>query len=152
MRAVIQRVNTASVTVNNKVVAGIKRGLVIFLGVVKGDTSFDARSLAKKIMELRIFSDQHRKMNLCAKDVEAQLLVVSQFTLCTDLGESGRRPSFDQAAQPATAEKLYLEFIRYLKEAQLKVEQGMFKEYMSVHIENDGPVTFILDSKKIAKK
>ena len=148
MRAVIQRVNFASVTVNNKVVAGIKKGFVIFLGVEKADTPSDAQYLARKITQLRIFNDQQRKMNLCAEDVKAQLLVVSQFTLCADLADSGRRPSFDRAADPEVAEALYLEFIQYLKKSQLKVEQGIFKEYMAVQLENDGPVTFILDSKK----
>jgi len=147
MRAVIQRVTKASVTVNSKTVASIKSGLVILLGIEKSDTPSDAQFLAKRIKELRIFNDQKRKMNLCAKDIDAQLLVVSQFTLCADL-DKGRRPSFDQAASPEEAEKLYLEFIQYLKETQLKVEQGIFREYMSVHIENDGPVTFILDTKR----
>ncbi len=146
MRAVIQRVNSASVAVNGKVVASIKKGLLIFLGVVKGDSSLEAKQLAAKTKQLRIFSDQNGKMNLCATEVGAQLLVVSQFTLCADVS-AGRRPSFEQAAAPELAEKLYLEFIGQLKEPQLKVEQGVFKEYMTVHIENDGPVTFILDSK-----
>jgi D-tyrosyl-tRNA(Tyr) deacylase len=145
MRAVIQRVNTASVTVNNQVVAVIKKGLLIFLGVVKDDTSADVQYLAKKITELRIFNDQNRKMNLCTKDVKGQLLVVSQFTLCANL-IGGRRPSFDQAATPELAERLYREFIQCLEQTQIKVKQGIFKEYMTVHIENDGPVTFILDS------
>ena len=147
MRAVIQRVNAASVTVNKEQVAGINKGLVIFLGVVKGDTSTDAKNLARRMVELRIFADQNRKMNLNVKEANAQLLVVSEVTLCADVA-GGRRPSFDQAALPLTAEKLYLELIRYLEYSQLNVEQGIFREYMSVHIDNDGPVTFILDSKK----
>lgn len=147
MLAVIQRVNKASVTVGNKIVASIKRGLVIFVGVVKEDTSNDALSLAKKIIELRIFNDRGRKMNLCAKDIQAHLLVVSQFTLCADLS-GGRRPSFDPAAEPLIAKKIYLEFIQHLKDEQLKVEQGIFGEYMTVNIDNDGPVTFILDTKE----
>ncbi len=151
MRAVIQRVTKASVAVNSKVRASIKKGLVIFLGIEKGDTSSEAEYLARKIKELRIFNDQSRKMNLCAEEVEAELLVVSQFTLCADIVR-GRRPSFDQAQSPELAEKLYLEFIQYLKDSQLKVEQGIFKEYMTVHIENDGPVTFTLDTKKWIKK
>lgn len=147
MRALIQRVNSGSVTVNNKVVARINKGLVIFLGVGKGDTSCDAQYLARKIIELRIFNDQNRKMNLCAEEIRAEFLVVSQFTLCAELAK-GRRPSFEQALPAQLAEKLYLEFTQYLKESGLKVEQGIFKEYMVVHIDNDGPVTFILDSKK----
>ena len=148
MRAVIQRVNSASISVDNKVVTGIKKGLVIFLGVLKGDSSRDAEYLAKRIAQLRIFNDETRKMNLCLKDINGELLVVSQFTLCAELSGSGRRPSFDRAEDPKTAEKLYLEFIRQLKDLQIKVEQGIFKEYMAVHIENDGPVTFILDTEK----
>ncbi|NQT00187.1 MAG: D-tyrosyl-tRNA(Tyr) deacylase [Candidatus Omnitrophica bacterium] len=147
MLAVIQRVNTASVAVKEKVVAEIDKGLLVFLGVAKGDTSLEAKYLAGKIIELRIFGDQNRKMNLSAKEVAAELLVVSQFTLCGKLTK-GRRPSFDRAADPETAQRLYLEFIQYLKESQLTVKQGIFKEYMDVHIENDGPVTFILDSKE----
>ncbi len=147
MRVVIQRVNAASVTVGDKVTAAINKGLVVFVGVIKGDTSFEAKYLAGKIKQLRVFNDQKGKMNLCAKEVKAQLLVVSQFTLCADLTGSGRRPSFERAAAPELAEKLYLEFIEHLREPQLKIEQGVFKEYMTVHIENDGPVTFILDSK-----
>jgi D-tyrosyl-tRNA(Tyr) deacylase len=144
MRSVIQRVNRASVTVNNKTIAAISRGLVIFLGVEKGDTKKEARYLAKKIKELRVFSDPNRKMNLCAEEAGAEILVVSQFTLCSDLIK-GRRPSFDRAASPDLARKLYLDFIKDLKQSQLKIEQGIFKEYMTVHIENDGPVTFILE-------
>ena len=147
MRAVIQRVNSASVTVNNKVVAGIKKGLVVFLGVETGDSSEQAKYLAQKIVDLRIFNDQNRKMNLNAKEVDAELLVVSQFTLCADLIK-GRRPSFEGAAPKELAEELYSEFIQYLKASQLKIEQGIFKEYMTVHLENDGPVTFILSSAK----
>ena len=148
MRAVIQRVNRAEVKVDRKVIAKIKKGLVIFLGVVKSDTPADAQKLAKKIVELRIFSDQERKMNLCAKDVNAEFLVVSQFTLCADLDDSGRRPSFDQAASAQEAQTLYQGFIQHLRDAQLKVKQGIFKAYMRVLIENDGPVTFLLDSQR----
>lgn len=147
MRAVIQRVKAASVAINNKVVANIKGGLVIFLGILKKDSASDAEQLAKKIKCLRIFNDQNRKMNLCAEEVAAELLVVSQFTLCADLAK-GRRPSFEQAQTPEIAKQLYLEFIQHLKGLGLKVEQGAFREYMTVHLDNDGPVTFILDSEK----
>ncbi len=147
MRAVIQRVNTAEVRVARQLVARIDQGLLIFLGVVKTDTPAEVKYLANKIIELRIFNDQNRKMNLNAREVNAQLLVVSQFTLCAQI-TSGRRPSFDPAAPAQLAEKLYLEFIQELKHSRLKVEQGAFKEYMSVNIENDGPVTFILDTEK----
>jgi D-tyrosyl-tRNA(Tyr) deacylase len=150
MRAVIQRVNTASVTVNDQLVATIKKGLLIFLGIVKDDTSADVQYLTKKIAELRIFNDQNRKMNLCAKDVGAELLVVSQFTLCANL-ISGRRPSFDQAATPELAERLYQEFIHSLEQTPLNIKQGIFRKYMTIYIENDGPVTFILDSQMKSK-
>ncbi|MBN2097384.1 MAG: D-tyrosyl-tRNA(Tyr) deacylase [Candidatus Omnitrophica bacterium] len=148
MRAVIQRVTSASVTVKNKLIAKIAKGLVIFLGVEKQDASAQARILAQRIQELRIFGDAQGKMNLSAQDIQAELLVVSQFTLCADTAKSGRRPSFDRALEPALAEKLYLEFIQNLKKSQLKVAQGVFKEYMSVHLDNDGPVTFILEAKQ----
>ncbi|MFC1631465.1 D-aminoacyl-tRNA deacylase [Candidatus Omnitrophota bacterium] len=147
MRAVIQRVTKASVSVKNQLVADIEKGLVIFLGVIKTDTSAEADNLAKKIAELRIFADDNRKMNLSATEIDAQVLVVSQFTLCARLAK-GRRPSFDPAAEPTIAEKLYLEFIQHLKNSGLKVKQGIFKEYMTVDIQNDGPVTFILDTKE----
>lgn len=145
MRAVIQRVNQAWVSVNQKKVASINKGLVIFLGVMKSDTPKEAENLAQKVIQLRIFNDQNRKMNLNAEEASSEFLVVSQFTLCADLNQ-GRRPSFDQAALAEQAEKLYLEFIQHLKKSKLKVEQGIFKEYMAVHLENDGPVTFTLNT------
>ncbi|MBN3037979.1 MAG: D-tyrosyl-tRNA(Tyr) deacylase [Candidatus Omnitrophica bacterium] len=145
MRAVIQRVNSAAVIVAGKETAKINKGLLVFLGVIKGDTPAEAESLANKIAQLRIFSDQNRKMNLSPQEAKAEIMVVSQFTLCADL-ERGRRPSFDDAAEPALAEELYLRFIECLKQAQLQVKQGIFKAYMTVKIENDGPVTFVLDT------
>lgn len=147
MRAVIQRVNKASVSVEDKEVAKIGKGLVILLGVVKGDGPSEVNSLAQKILELRIFGDEQKRMNLSSAEVNAEVIVVSQFTLCANL-DRGRRPSFDNAAEPQVAENLYSEFVSYLKGAQLKVEQGIFKAYMTVHIENDGPVTFVLDTQK----
>lgn len=148
MRAVIQRVDSASVTVRDKLITSIDKGLLIFLGISQDDGSQQVKYLAQKISRLRIFSDQNGKMNLSIQQTQAKLLVVSQFTLCADFKDSGRRPSFDQAKNPQEAEKLYLEFIQYLKKLQLKVEQGIFREYMKVHIVNDGPVTFVLDTKK----
>lgn len=145
MRAVIQRVNSASVLVDNRVVAGIQKGLLIFLGIEKGDTSSQAQVLAKKVKALRIFNDHNQRMNRCVEEVGAQLLVISQVTLCANL-TGGRRPNFDQAEEPKLAKALYLEFIQDLKKSQLQVAQGIFKAYMTVRIENDGPVTFILDS------
>ena len=139
MRAIIQRVNSASITVNNKKVAEIDRGLLIFLGVLKSDTSAEAGYLANKIVGLRIFSDRNRKMNLCAKEVDAQFLVVSQFTLCADLIK-GRRPSFDQAAPPETAEKLYLEFIRCLVQDNAPILHDI-----PVRNESQGHLCILLD-------
>ncbi|MFH1045503.1 MAG: D-aminoacyl-tRNA deacylase [Candidatus Omnitrophota bacterium] len=147
MRAVIQRVNSASVIVEGKTVGRIHKGLVIFLGVVKEDTQAQAIQLAEKVAELRIFSDPQRKMNISIKEAAGEVLVVSQFTICADL-DHGRRPSFDRAAEPKLAEQLYREFIHHLQGLHLKVEEGIFKAYMIVHIENDGPVTFILDTEK----
>ncbi len=147
MRAVIQKVNKAAVTIEQKVIASINKGLVILVGVFKQDTPADAQRLAQKVVELRLFEDSSGKMNLSAQDVKAQLLVVSQFTLCADTN-SGRRPSFDCAQVPQSAQKLYLEFIRHMESFGLAVEQGVFQAYMTVQIENSGPVTFVLDSKK----
>jgi D-tyrosyl-tRNA(Tyr) deacylase len=145
MRAVIQRVDRASVAIDAKTVASIQSGLVIFLGIERGDNSSTAQHLAEKIGKLRIFNDQSRKMNLPIKEAGGELLVVSQFTLCADL-KKGLRPSFERAQRPEAAKKLYLEFINHLKGLGLKVKQGIFQEYMTVHIDNDGPVTFILET------
>ncbi|MFH1245465.1 MAG: D-aminoacyl-tRNA deacylase [Candidatus Omnitrophota bacterium] len=147
MRAVIQRVNKASVTVEHREVAAIGRGLVIFLGIEKGDSLAEAVYIANKIAQLRIFADQQGKMNLDVQESQSELLVVSQFTLCANLNDSGRRPGFDRAETPQKAEQLYQEFIRVLKSLRLEVKQGVFREYMTVRIENDGPVTFVLDKR-----
>ena len=146
MRAVIQRVNSASVTVDQKEVARIERGLVIFLGVVKGDASGEVEYLARKIQEMRIFNDQKRKMNLCAKEVNAEVLVVSQFTLCADTSK-GNRPSFIKAAKPELAQRLYKKFVEELREKGLIVKTGEFGAMMNISLINDGPVTIILDTK-----
>lgn len=147
MRAVIQRVKKASVAIDAKTVASIEKGLVVLLGIERQDNCSTAQYLAEKIGKLRIFNDQSRKMNLSIKEAGGELLVVSQFTLCADLTK-GLRPSFEQAQRPQIAKKLYLEFINHLKGLGLKVGQGIFQEYMTVHIDNDGPVTFILESKR----
>lgn len=147
MRAVIQRVKRASVTVEHREVAGIGKGVLIFLGIEKGDSLAEAAYIANKIAQLRIFADKQGKMNWDVRESKAELMVVSQFTLCANLNDSGRRPGFDRAETPRKAEQLYLEFIRILKSLRLEVKQGVFRKYMSVHIENDGPVTFILDKR-----
>lgn len=131
--------------VGSEVVGRISRGLVIFVGVAKGDTERDARHLAERIVQLRIFPDKEERFNLSALDIGAELLVVSQFTLLAD-AKKGRRPSFTQAAPSSEAEPLFEQFIQCLKMWGLKVEKGRFGERMMVEIYNDGPVTIWLDS------
>ena len=146
MKALLQRVSSASVTVAGEVVGRIGRGLVVLVGVAGGDTEKDARYLAQRTVNLRIFSDQAGKFNLSALDIGGELLVVSQFTLLADT-RKGRRPSFIEAAPPAEAEKLFGHFVEEARATGLKVETGRFQQYMQVEIHNDGPVTIMLDSK-----
>ena len=146
MRVVLQRVSEGTVEVEGEVVGNINRGLVLLIGATKGDSEKDACYLADKCVNLRIFEDTQGKMNLSALETGAEILVISQFTLYGDT-RKGRRPSFTEALEPKEAEKLYLKFVEYLKEKSLKVEQGIFGAKMLVKILNDGPVTFILDSK-----
>ncbi len=147
MRAVVQRVKTAKVVVDQKVVGEIAKGLLVFLGVGEGDRSEDADYLASKVANLRIFSDSNDKMNLSLLEVSGEALVVSQFTLWGD-SRKGRRPSFVRAADPALANRLYREFIDLLRGRGIKVAEGRFQEMMDVHLVNDGPVTMLLDSEK----
>ena len=144
MRAVVQRVTEGSVSVDGEVVGQIGKGLVILLGVRQGDTRTEARWLADKIANLRIFEDSDGKFNLSALDVRAEALVVPQFTLYGDASR-GRRPSFTKAAHPKVAEPLCDNFANDLAEAGLTVETGEFGATMLVQIFNDGPVTIILD-------
>ncbi len=146
MRVVLQRVRQARVTVEDKVEGQIKKGIVLLVGAKSGDTDQDAEYLADKCVNLRIFEDQNHKMNLSAKDVGAEVLVVSQFTLYADTSK-GRRPSFTDALEPAAAGKLYLKFIADIESKGLKTEKGIFGAKMLVEIQNWGPVTLILDSK-----
>lgn len=145
MRAVVQRVSSGCVEIDGKVAGKINRGFVILLGVGKEDTYEDVQYLADKISVLRVFEDEDNKMNLSAQDVGAEMLVISQFTLYGDC-RKGRRPSFTDAAEPKIASALYGAFVEYLRELGFKVETGEFGAYMLVHINNDGPVTFVLDS------
>jgi D-tyrosyl-tRNA(Tyr) deacylase len=145
MRAVIQRVLEASVTVDEKTVGSIGAGLVVLIGVTHGDDESDARFLAQKIATLRIFEDAAGKFNLAALDVGAAALVVSQFTLYAD-ARRGRRPDFIDAARPEVAEPLITRFVALLREQGLRVETGVFQARMIVRLLNDGPVTIILDS------
>jgi len=146
MRVIIQRVKEAQVKVAGQVVGQIANGMLIFLGVARDDNQSCADYLVKKITELRIFEDAQGKMNLSAQEVGAQFLVVSQFTLYGNC-DKGRRPSFDEAADPAKGEELYNYFVAQLKATKAVVETGQFRAMMDVSLINDGPVTLIVDSK-----
>ena len=145
MIAVVQRVSRASVTVEGTVVGQIGRGILILLGVAKGDAERDADFLAAKIGGLRIFGDDQGKMNLAASEVGGAMLVVSQFTLCGDC-RKGRRPSFEKAAEPTEATRLYDYFCGRLRQQGYRVETGIFGAMMDVELVNDGPVTLVLQS------
>jgi len=147
MRAVLQRVLEAYVSINDIEVGRIGKGIVVFLGVGKKDQLEDARSLAEKIVHLRIFSDQNDKMNHSVLQVGGAILVVSQFTLWGDC-RKGRRPSYIDAAPPEHARPLYEIFIDQLRRLSISVATGEFQEMMHVHLVNDGPVTLLLDSEK----
>jgi D-tyrosyl-tRNA(Tyr) deacylase len=147
MRAVVQRVSRAQVTVRGEIVGKIERGLLVLLGVAGTDKEADADYLAEKIAGLRVFEDYAGKMNLALSEKGGALLVVSQFTLYGDL-RRGKRPSFDDAAPPQQARKLYEYFVERIRAAGLHCETGRFQETMQVELVNDGPVTILLDSGK----
>jgi len=147
MRAVVQLVNKASVTVNESIISEIGPGLVVLLGVHKKDTPRDAKILAAKIAHLRIFPDEGKLMNLSVLDVGGEMLVVSQFTLYGDC-RKGRRPSYSEAAPPELAEELYELFMRETENLNIHVASGKFQAMMDVQLVNQGPVTLLLDSKK----
>jgi D-tyrosyl-tRNA(Tyr) deacylase len=146
MRAVLQRVDRASVEVDGETVGSIGMGLLVLLGVDKGDTSANADYLADKILNLRIFADGAGKMNRSVIESGGGILAVSQFTLYGDC-RKGRRPSFDDAAPPELARPLYEYFVQRLRAGKLPVETGVFQASMKISLVNDGPVTFVLDSK-----
>lgn len=146
MRALLQRSLAASVAVEGRIVGSIEHGLVVFLGVTHDDGRADAEYLAGKILGLRIFRDENDRMNRSIRDVGGGVLLVSQFTLYGDT-RRGRRPGFDRAAEPALAEELYLE-MRELFAHEVSVETGVFGAHMQISLVNDGPVTFLLDSKE----
>jgi len=146
MRAVIQRVAEARVSVGEEIVSGIGPGLCIFLGIAVNDSEKDAESLASKIGSLRIFEDEQGKMNRSVRDTRGDLLVVSQFTLYGDC-RKGNRPSFSAAAAPEPAKRLYDDFVQRLRQTGLKVATGEFRAHMKVALVNDGPVTLILETR-----
>ena len=147
MKALLQRVTGASVSVGGEVVGRIGRGLVVFVGVANGDAEKDAQYLVEKTVNLRIFADEEGRFNLSALDIKGELLLVSQFTLLADT-RKGRRPSFVEAAPPAQAEQLFDQFVEQARATGLRVETGRFQQYMQVEIHNDGPVTILLDSRE----
>ena len=147
MKIVLQRVKEARVEVGDQTVGRSGRGLCLLVGIEKGDTEEDARLLARKAVELRIFPDEAGKMNLSLTDIGGEVLAVSQFTLAGSV-RKGRRPSFDGAEDPARAEALFTHFVDSVRGLGVRVETGVFQARMAVHIVNDGPVTFILESRR----
>ena len=146
MKALVQRVTGASVSVGGEVVGSIGRGLVVLVGVAGGDSDKDIQYLAQKMVNLRIFADEANKFNLSALDIKGELLLVSQFTLLADT-RKGRRPSFTGAAPPPQAEELFRQLVEQVKASGLRVATGRFQQYMQLEIHNDGPVTIMLDSR-----
>jgi D-tyrosyl-tRNA(Tyr) deacylase len=147
MKALLQRVSGATVSVEGKVVGKIRHGLVVFIGVANDDTLEDIQYLTRKIVELRIFNDADGKFNLSVLDVKGELLLVSQFTLLANT-RKGRRPGFTDAASPDIAETLFNQFVEQTRAMGLKVETGRFQTHMLVEISNDGPVTIYIDSRE----
>lgn len=148
MRAVVQRVDRASVTVDGQLTGKVERGLLVLLGVAEGDTDKDLHYIVDKVCGLRIFEDAEGKMNLSVQDIGGSLLAVSQFTLYGDC-RKGKRPSFDRAAKPDTANAFYEQFVEQCRAKGLPVETGVFRAHMLVELVNNGPVTILLDSTKI---
>ena len=146
MIAVIQRVNSASISIKKKIISKIKKGLLIFIGIEKSDTIIDIEYIIKKTSNLRIFSDQKKNMNLSVQDIKGEILLVSQFTLCANI-KQGRRPSFKNAELPQKAKLLYNNIINKFKDLNLVIETGEFGANMDVKINNNGPVTIIINSK-----
>lgn len=147
MRAVVQRVHSASVSADGKIAGRIDRGLLVYLGVGKNDTENDVEWMCEKVANLRIFEDENGKMNLSLLQINGEMLVISQFTLYGDC-RRGRRPSFDEAAPPEDGQRLYEMFIEKVSQQVRKVEKGIFGAHMEVESVNDGPVTILLDSER----
>lgn len=151
MKAVIQRVTRAKVTVDSRLTGEIQKGFLVLLGVMNGDTEEEMKLLAKKVAEIRIFEDENEKMNLSLAQVDGSVLVVSQFTLCADVSH-GRRPSFIHSAPPAIANELYQAFVKQLGILGVKnVQTGEFGADMAVELVNDGPVTIIIDTDELKR-
>ncbi|MDI6865116.1 D-aminoacyl-tRNA deacylase [Thermodesulfovibrio yellowstonii] len=146
MIALLQRVSKASVEVEGETISEIGKGILVFLGIDKKDTKKDVEYLADKVINLRIFEDNNSKMNLSIKDVGGEIMVVSEFTLTGDC-RKGNRPSFDKAMPPEEAEKLYRDFIDSLRSKGIPVKEGIFRSFMYVSLINEGPVTFILNTR-----
>ena len=147
MRAVVQRVKSAEVRVEGRLTGGIGKGLLVLVGVGKGDGEKDLSFFASKLPELRVFEDPSGKFNLSLRDIRGELLIVSQFTLFADCSR-GRRPSFVDAEEPTAAKDLYERLVDRLREEGIPVQTGEFQAHMEVHLVNDGPVTILLDSRK----
>lgn len=147
MRAVVQRVSSSKVTVDEEVVGKVNKGLLVLLGVTHDDTSKDVDYMVDKVTNLRIFEDENDKMNLSLKDIDGEILAVSQFTLYGDC-RRGRRPSFSDAARPDVANPLYEEFVQKVRDLGINVGTGKFGAHMMVDLTNDGPVTILLESRK----
>ena len=143
MKAVVQRVKNASVTIDGNLYSSIGKGYLILFGAEKGDTKEQADWLANKVSVLRCFNDENGKMNLSIQDVKGEMLIVSQFTLCADI-KKGTRPSFDNAMKPDEANELYEYFVKKVKENNIPVQTGVFGAHMEVNLLNDGPVTFVI--------
>ncbi len=144
MKALIQRVKRASVTIDNKLYSKIDKGILALVGIEKGDTIEQVQKMAKKLSGLRIFPDENDKMNRSILDIHGEMLIVSQFTLCGDC-KKGTRPSFDKSAAPDIANKLYEDFVKEIQNYGIKTETGVFGAMMDVELINDGPVTFMLE-------
>ena len=150
MKALIQRVSRADVTIDGKTAGHIQKGILVFLGVEKGDTEKDLAHIVKKVVSLRVFSDNEGRMNLSVKDIGGEVLVVSQFTLAADC-RKGSRPSFDKAETPEKAKAMYEQAIAMISREGITVDSGEFAADMRVSLVNDGPVTFLVDSAKAAQ-
>jgi len=147
MRAVVQRVLDSEVIVEGRIKGKIGKGLTVLLGVEEGDTEEDSRYMADKVVNLRIFEDENDKLNMSLQDIKGEILAISQFTLLGDC-RKGRRPNFMSAARPEVASSLYNKFIELCRSSGINVETGVFQAHMLVKIDNEGPVTILIDSKK----